>query len=228
MTVYLSGGEKGGVGKSTLATTLAAMLSAEGRDVLLLDTDTSGDASGWVAARRERFPKAPAVHGMRNHGRVAACVRDAAHRYDDVVVDAGGRDSEALRSAMTVAEVMLLPLCPAQFDLWSVARMERLVDEARAFNDRLEALVVLNRASTNWASREAEDALAFLGDTRALTLARTVLRDRKAYREAAAEGLAVFELGRRAHAAAEEAWALFAELGAVARKEERRELQEAT
>lgn len=227
MTVYLSGGEKGGVGKSTLATMLAAMLSADGRDVLLLDTDTSGDASGWVAARREGYPKAPIVHGMRNHGRVAACVRDAARRYDDVVVDAGGRDSEALRSAMTVTEVMVLPLCPAQFDLWSVAKMERLVAEARAFNPELAALVVLNRASTNWASREAEDALAFLAETE-LSLARTVLHDRKAYRDAVAEGLAVFELGRRARAAADEAGALLAELGALTGKGARRELQEAT
>ena len=120
--IYLSGGEKGGAGKSTIAITLAALLSAAGRDVLLLDTDTSGDASGCVAQRRERYPKGAVVHGMGNHGRVAASVRDAARRYDDVVVDAGGRDSEALRSAMTVAELMVLPLCPSQFDLWSVKR----------------------------------------------------------------------------------------------------------
>ena len=46
-------------------------------------------------------------------------MRDAARRYEDVVVDAGGRDSEALRSAMTVAELMVLPLCPSQFDRYS-------------------------------------------------------------------------------------------------------------
>jgi chromosome partitioning protein len=216
MTTYLAGGEKGGVGKSTIATHLAAMLSAERRDVLLLDTDTSGDASGWVAQRRERYPKAPVVHGMQNHGRVAASVRDAARRYDDVVIDAGGRDSEALRSAMTVADVMVLPLCPAQFDLWSASRMERLVDEARAFHPRLIALVVLNRASTNWANREVDEALAFLGDARGLSLAKSVLHDRKAFRTATAEGLATFELGARARQAADEAWSLYAELRALA------------
>jgi chromosome partitioning protein len=225
--LILSGGEKGGVGKSTLAVHLAAMLSAEGRDVLLLDTDTSGDASGWVAARRERYPKAPAVQGMQNRGRVAACLRDAARRYDDVVIDAGGRDSETLRSAMTVADVMLLPLCPAQFDLWSVERMGRLVDEARAYNPTLAALVVLNRASTHWASRELADAQAFLAETHELALARTVLHDRKAYRTAIREGLAVHELGRPAQAAADEVWALYGEL-VVSRKGARRELQAAT
>jgi chromosome partitioning protein len=226
--IYLSGGEKGGVGKSTIATTLAAMLSADGRDVLLLDTDTSGDASGWVAARRERFPKAPVVHGVQNHGRVAASVRDAARRYDDVVIDAGGRDSEALRSAMTVADLMVLPLCPSQFDLWSFARMARLVEEARAFNPALTAAVVLNRASTNWASRELDEARAFLEETGQLALATTALRDRKAYRTAVSEGLSVAELGRVARAAAEEAGALYAELVALAGKEARCELSKAT
>jgi chromosome partitioning protein len=225
--IYLSGGEKGGVGKSTLATLLAAILSADKRDVLLLDTDTSGDASGWIAQRHERYPKAPVVHGMRNHGRVAASVRDASRRYDDVVIDAGGRDSEALRSAMTVADVMLLPLCPSQFDLWSVARMGRLVAEARAFNAELAALVILNRASTNWASRELAEARLFITETEELQLASTVLHDRKAYRTAISEGLGVFELGRTAQPAAEEAWALYAELGKLAGKGASRELQQA-
>lgn len=64
---------------------LAAMLSADGRDVLLLGMDTSGDGCPGVASRR----------------------------YDDIVVDGDGRDSEALRSAMTVTDGMVLLLCPA-------------------------------------------------------------------------------------------------------------------
>jgi chromosome partitioning protein len=226
--IILSGGEKGGVGKSTLATMLAAMLSADGRDVLLLDTDTSGDASGWVAQRRERYPRAAVVHGMQNRGRVAAPIRDAARRYDDVVVDVGGRDSEALRSAMTAAELMVLPLQPAQFDLWSVARMARLVTDARAFNPALCAVLVLNRASTNWASRELDDARAFLEDVEGLVVAEQVLRDRKAYRTAISEGLCVTELGRTARAAADEAWALHAELAALVGEGAARAFQEAT
>ena len=38
-------GEKGGTGKTTLATNLAGMRAAEGRDVLIIDADRQGSAS---------------------------------------------------------------------------------------------------------------------------------------------------------------------------------------
>ena len=87
---------------------------------------------------------------------------------------------------------------------------------------------MLNRASTNWASRELDEARAFVAQVEGLTLAETALRDRKAFRTAVSEGLAVTELGRAAKAAAEEAWGLYAELGTPSRKELRRELRQAT
>jgi chromosome partitioning protein len=77
MAIYLLGAEKGGCGKTTTAVHLAAALAARGRDVLLLDTDTSGDAAGWVAQRRERTGIAP-VQLARDYGQVAATIRDAA------------------------------------------------------------------------------------------------------------------------------------------------------
>ena len=39
--IILIGGEKGGTGKTTIATNLSAMRALAGRDVLLVDTDPS-------------------------------------------------------------------------------------------------------------------------------------------------------------------------------------------
>lgn len=212
MSIYLLGAEKGGCGKTTTAVHLAAALAARGRDVLLLDTDISGDAAGWIAQRRER-PHLSAVHGSREYGRVAATVRDAAQRYQDVVVDAGGRDSAELRSAMTVANVLVMPTCPSQFDLWQVSRVAALIEQARGFNPELQAFAVVNRASTNWTSAEAREAAELITEFPQLQLARTVLHDRKSYRDAVRDGRAVFELEQSsARKAADEVWALVAEL----------------
>ena len=51
--IVLVGGEKGGTGKTTLATNLAALRAASGADVLLVDTDRQGSASFWAATRDE-------------------------------------------------------------------------------------------------------------------------------------------------------------------------------
>ena len=44
-------GEKGGTGKTTLATNLAGMRATAGRDVLIIDADRQGSASYWAEKR---------------------------------------------------------------------------------------------------------------------------------------------------------------------------------
>ena len=58
--IVLIGGEKGGTGKSTLATNLAVCLAHRGRDVLLLDCDPQRSSASWVGVRSANAPDAPA------------------------------------------------------------------------------------------------------------------------------------------------------------------------
>ena len=195
MSVVLFGGEKGGTGKTTLATNMAAMLALAGKDVLLLDTDRQGTASFWATVREEADVE-PKIACVQKFGKgLAAQVRDLAGRYDEIIIDAGGRDSMELRYALGVSDRAYIPVQPFQFDIWTLQQMEELVEMAKGLNDGLQAFIVLNRVSSNPAVREDQETRDFVKgeDFQHLALVDTVLRDRIAFRKSARDGLSVVE-----------------------------------
>lgn len=212
MSIILVGGEKGGTGKTTLAVNLAAQRALQGRDVLLIDTDIQASASYWAQSRDEAGVQ-PRVACIQKFGKgLPTAVRDLAKRYQDLIIDAGGRDSVELRAALVVAERVFIPIQPSQFDIWTLGRMDDLVKTAQGFNPELWAGVVISRASTNPVVSEVAEAQSLLTDFPHLRLVATVIRDRIAYRKAAREGLGVAELKPADPKAVEEVRALFQEV----------------
>ena len=191
--VVLIGGEKGGTGKTTFATNLAVLRSNEGRDVLLVDTDKQGSASDWAAVR-EGIEEDPRISCVQVFGKqVTSQVQDLDARYDDLIVDAGGRDSVELRSAMVVTNRFYVPLQASQFDVWTIERMEELVEQAQAVNPSIQARVFINRASPHPQVREAEEAEEILDEFDHLVFSGVVIHNRIAFRRAASSGIAVTE-----------------------------------
>ncbi|HRZ24803.1 MAG TPA: AAA family ATPase [Candidatus Contendobacter sp.] len=212
MSIILIGGEKGGTGKTTLAVNLAAMRALQGRDVLVIDTDIQASASYW-AQTRDETTVTPRVACIQKFGKgLPTEVRDLARRYQDLIIDAGGRDSPELRSALLIAERVYIPIQPSQFDIWTLGRMDDLVTNAQVFNLNLHAWVVISRASTNPSVSEVAEAQSLLADFAHLRLAHAVIRDRIAYRKAARDGLSVEELKPGDPKAGEEIRAFFQEV----------------
>ena len=192
--IILIGGEKGGTGKTTIATNLAAMRALEGRDVLLIDTDPQGSANYWAQSRDDEN-KTPRVACIQKFGKgLPKEVQDLATRYEDIIIDAGGRDSVELRSSLVVVEKAFIPIQPSQFDIWTLNQMDELVETAKSFNPDLEAKVIISRASTNPSVHESDETGKLLNDFPNLGLVSVSIRDRIAYRKAAKDGLAVIEL----------------------------------
>lgn len=199
--ILLIAAEKGGVGKSTIATNLAVHLAHGGVDVVLLDTDGQATAARFVE-RRDEAGITPAVPCVQRTGDVASTLRDLANRYQVVVVDAGGRDSREMRSAMAVANLLLVPTKASQADLETFSKVNELIGLARGLNPELKAVALLSIAPTNPVIREVEDARELLVEFDQLELADTIIRDRKVYRDALLVGKGVIELDN-SHARAE-------------------------
>lgn len=191
--ILLIGAEKGGVGKSTIASNLAVHLAREGVDVVLLDTDTQATCARFVE-RRHEVGTGPELHCVQRTGDVAPALRDLSTRYQVVIVDAGGRDSKELRTAASVVDLLLTPVRASQADLETLPRVNELVGLARGFNPKLQAYAVLSMAPTNPVIKEVEDARELLAEFDQLRLADTVIRDRKVYRDALLAGRGVVEL----------------------------------
>lgn len=192
--IVMIGGVKGGTGKSTIATNLAAYLANKGADVLLLDVDPQATAYKWALRRQENHPDAPTVHTAQASGRVFDVIKDVSSRYEHILVDSGGHASDAMKSGMLAAHKLYVPLRPSQADLETVGEMTTLLADVKAFNTALRAFSLISMASTNPTVIEAQEAREALQEIPDLALSGQVIRDRKIYRDAFFEGVGVIEM----------------------------------
>lgn len=191
--ILVCGGIKGGVGKSTVATNMTVMRANQGMDVLLVDADDQGTASDFTAVRNETLVEQGAGYtSIKLYGAaVRSEVLRMAKKYDDVVIDVGGRDTAGQRAALSMANVYVIPFLPGSFDVWTLESVGKLVEEARAFNENLKAVCIINRADAK--GSDNSDAAAIAKDTPGLEFIDAPLGNRKAFRSAASNGLAVTE-----------------------------------
>lgn len=153
--------QKGGVGKTTLATHLAGELAAQGRSVMLLDADPQGSALDWTQRRSQSgLPRLFGALGLARET-LHQEAPDLARRCDHIVIDGPPRIAALARSALLASDLVLIPVQPSAYDIWASAEMVALVREAQVFRPALRAAFVINRrVSTTLIGREARSALA--------------------------------------------------------------------
>ena len=206
--IVVVGGIKGGSGKTTVATNLAVMRALDGYDVLLVDADDQETASDFTMLRNDRAAAKATYTSIRLTGQaVRTETRRLAGKYDDVVIDTGGRDTTSQRAALTVADLLLVPFVPRSFDVWTLEKVGELVGEMRVANPELRAYVFINRADPT--GRDNDEAAEVLRDADGLVFIDTPLGTRKAFGNAASRGLAVTELRPQDVKATQEAGTLY-------------------
>lgn len=183
-----------GYGKTTIATQLAAHYAIGGASVVLVDASGRRHASRWTA-RRLSFEHAPRIDLQPARGVLGAALRTLARRYEHVIVDAADGGQE-LATALLVADGVLVPFTPSQFDLEGLRDLAGDLVVARDANPALHAVAVANCAETNWTrAGRAREAIAWLTDAcPVLCCAEQVVSYRPAaIQESAETGLSVFE-----------------------------------
>src|SRR3954451_8337271 len=183
---------KGGVGKSTLAVNLAIARSLGGGDTLLVDADEQATATDFTALRTERLGNPGYTAISLTGGAVRTHILRLAPKYQDIIIDAGGRDTTSLRAALTVADTALIPFQPRSFDLWTLDKILSLLREAKGYRETpLRALTVLNFADPS--GTDNAQAAATLDNQSDIIYLQTSIGRRKAFPNAAAAGLGVLE-----------------------------------
>lgn len=189
------GNQKGGVGKTTLSVNICGHYAAQGKKVLLVDSDVQGSALDWQKVREDE----PLFN-------VVGIPNDSLHReiktlgagYDVVVIDSPPHSAQILRSVIMASDRMLVPVTPSAMDVWASAEVVKLIQEAKVFKEDVVASFVINRKIVNTTiGDEVRTAL----EQFELPLLNTSVGQRVVFAESMSAGYLVseFDKGSAAH-----------------------------
>jgi len=184
--------EKGGAGKTTLATNLACEFAEANQSVLLVDADPQGTATDWYRAR-EAEEDSPLSLLPNLSEPLEDRFPALASSHDVVLIDTPGTLSGIAVESIKVSDVALLPVKPSASDLWAVHDSVEVIQERRAAQGSPIAAFVVSGAKVGTRlTKEVDEALgSFPFPT---FKART--HNREAYKRALGQGMCVGELPR--------------------------------
>jgi len=188
--------QKGGSGKTTIATHLARALQLEGKEVLLVDSDPQGSARDWAAVREDQ----PVTVVGIDRPTIGRDLKSVA-RQEFVVIDGAPQAADLAVSAIKAADFVLIPVQPSPYDIWATAELVELVKQRIEVTDgALQAAFVVSRAikGTRIGSEVAEALHGY-----DLPVLESRITQRVSYPGTAAAGTTVLDSEPNGDAAAE-------------------------
>jgi chromosome partitioning protein len=136
---------KGGCGKSTIATSLAAYFASEGYATALADYDPQASALSWLAERPADFAPITGIAGF-NDG-----LRSVPRNTEYLVIDSPARThGKELVELVKRAETIIVPVLPSPIDIKAAEKfVEELLSIAKVADKKAKAALVANRVKEN-------------------------------------------------------------------------------
>src|SRR5216117_3731823 len=111
--------QKGGVGKTTIATHFAGAFASDGCSVVMIDADPQGSALDWSQRRKQAtYPRLFGVIGLPRET-LHLEAPEIARNKDFVIIDGPPRVAARARSALLAADIVLIPIQPSPYDVWA-------------------------------------------------------------------------------------------------------------
>ena len=176
--------QKGGAGKTTLATCIARELVIQGYDTVLVDADSQGSARDWrTMTDQETVP----VVGMDRPtiDKDLKVLNPTGTRW--VIIDGAGRNELMTASAIRAADVVLMPVHPSPFDVWAAEDLVQLIKTRQQVTDGLPkaAFIVSKAVKRTRLSNDVNEALADFD----IPVFEAFTTQKQAYPASAAQGL---------------------------------------
>ena len=178
--------QKGGSGKTTIATHLARALQLDGASVLLVDSDPQGSARDWAAVQDDD----PVTVVGIDRPTIDRDLKAIGHK-DFVVIDGAPQAADLAVSAIKAASFILIPVQPSPYDIWATADLVELVKQRIEVTDgKLKAAFVVSRAIKGIRiGAEITEALAGYG----LPVLESRITQRVSYPGTAAAGTTILD-----------------------------------
>jgi len=185
--------QKGGVGKTTLATNIATKLFLDNEKVLLIDSDPQGSARDWHTVGNSEL----AVVGL-DRPTLERDIKKIATDFDWVIIDGAPQLANIAISAIKCADLIIIPVQPSPYDIWASAELVEIIKNRQELTENKPKayFCITRRISSTSLSKDIADVL----EGYALPVMRSYTTQRIIYAKSAAEGKTVFDFPKNLEA----------------------------
>jgi chromosome partitioning protein len=178
--------QKGGVGKTTIATNLARGLILKNYKTLLVDGDPQGSARDWHAASDGSLVDCLGI----DRETMPTDIQKLTNQYEVIVIDGAPQIAKLSAAAIRASDVVIIPVQPSPYDIWATSDLVELIKCRQEVTNGmpLASFLISRQIKNTLLSKEVEGALLSYG----FPVLKTKTYQTVAYPMSAREGKSIF------------------------------------